>query len=108
VDIFLKSRPTFADTPGANGTLAQKASTWFTSYHRHFAYELSFTRERLGLLRYDVMVVFQTLNNIEKRLLETEYVNWLLDGQLRCASEQPGESNNISCDTVEEQLAKYI
>jgi hypothetical protein len=105
--MFLRSRPTFSDTLGVNSSIARIPSSWFTSYHRHFAYELLFTRERIGLLRYDVMVVFQTLNNIERRLLETEYINWLLDGQLRCASEQT-DKEGLSCETVEDQLSKYI
>lgn len=106
--MFLQSRPSFTDTLELNSSMARKPSNWFTSYHRHFAYELLFTRERIGLLRYDIMVVFQTLNNIERRLLETEYVNWLLDGQLRCAADNTGAEWSISCETVEEQLSKYI
>lgn len=105
--MFLRSRPTFSDTLDVNSSIARTPSSWFTSYHRHFAYELLFTRERIGLLRYDVMVVFQTLNNIERRLLETEYTNWLLDGQLRCASEQT-DQEGLSCETVEDQLSKYV
>ncbi|KAJ2964425.1 hypothetical protein NQZ79_g644 [Umbelopsis isabellina] len=108
VQKFMESRPSFATALDMNSTVAKKPSGWFASYHRHFAYELLFTRERIGLLRYDVMVMFQSLNNIEKRILETEYVNWLLDGKLRCAAGETQDDNSISCQTVEDQLSQIV
>lgn len=52
--------------------------------------ELKYTRERLGTLRYEVLTAFQLLNAMDRRILENEYWNWLIDEQLRCRN----NSNN--------------
>lgn len=36
------------------------------------------------MLRYDALLTFYQLNYIESRLLESEFVNWLLDVRSQC------------------------
>ncbi|ORZ16542.1 hypothetical protein BCR42DRAFT_37851 [Absidia repens] len=57
---------------------------WFSIRHRLTAAELTFTREQLAVIRYELLMAFKMLNGMEQRLLESEYWNWLLDQQSRC------------------------
>lgn len=36
------------------------------------------------MLRYDLLLTFRLLNLIDKRLLASEYINWLLDERAKC------------------------
>lgn len=81
---------------------------WFTTYHRLFASELLLTRERVGILRHDLLLTFQVLNNVEKRLLESEYVNWLLDGRARCVRDEARQRDSKLCEEVEQQLVDFM
>jgi len=46
--------------------------------------EISFARKKVATLRYDLLLTFRLINSIDKRLLESEYVNWLLDERAKC------------------------
>lgn len=60
---------------------------WSSKQHRHMAMELSYSRERLGAIRYELLSIFRILNRVEYQLLENEYWNWILDKQLNCQKE---------------------
>ncbi|KAG0186221.1 SNF1-interacting protein [Apophysomyces sp. BC1034] len=76
---------------------------WFSARHRRMAGELSYTRERLGAMRYELLSAFHMLNGVEHRLLESEYWNWLLDENLRCKTEYLTEG----CDEVLQEIEFY-
>jgi hypothetical protein len=46
--------------------------------------EILFARKKVAILRYDLLLTFRLINSIDKRLLESEYVNWLLDERAKC------------------------
>lgn len=78
--------------------------TWFSARHQLMGAELKYTRERLGTLRYEVLTAFQLLNAMDRRILENEYWNWLIDEQLRCRS----SSNHQGSSRCNEILAERI
>src|ERR1051325_11271391 len=57
---------------------------WLLHFHRRVSEEISFTRKKVAGLRYDLLLTFRLINSIDKRLLESEYVNWLLDERAKC------------------------
>ncbi|KAF9420572.1 SNF1-interacting protein [Podila epigama] len=57
---------------------------WLHPQHRRWATQIIFQRDRVGILRHDLLVTFEVLKQLERRLLETEYVNWIMDEQSRC------------------------
>ncbi|CAH1761721.1 14372_t:CDS:2 [Entrophospora sp. SA101] len=57
---------------------------WLLVSHRKLSTEIANSRKRLGILRYDLLLTFQMVNTIDKKLLEIEYVNWLLDERAKC------------------------
>ncbi|KAI8143142.1 hypothetical protein BJV82DRAFT_611536 [Fennellomyces sp. T-0311] len=90
--MFLATRP-------INGSTSHQ---WFNINHRRMAVELLFSRERVAMLRHDMLVIFQMLNQVDAQLLENEYINWLLDTRLLC------RMNNESCDHVHVQLKSFF
>ncbi|KAI7855698.1 hypothetical protein BDC45DRAFT_544871 [Circinella umbellata] len=90
--VFLATRP-------LNGTITHQ---WFNPKHRRMAIELLFSRERVAILRHDMLVIFQMLNQIDAQLLENEYINWLLDTRLIC------RSSNEPCENVHVQLKTFF
>ncbi|CAB4410113.1 unnamed protein product [Rhizophagus irregularis] len=46
--------------------------------------EISFARKKVAILRYDLLLTFRLINSIDRRLSESEYVNWLLDERAKC------------------------
>lgn len=90
--VFLATRP-------LNGTITHQ---WFNPKHRRMAIELLFSRERVAILRHDMLVIFQMLNQIDAQLLENEYINWLLDTRLIC------RSSNEPCENVHVQLKSFF
>ncbi|KAI9268822.1 hypothetical protein BDA99DRAFT_546152 [Phascolomyces articulosus] len=90
--LFLTTRP-------MNGTVTHQ---WFNPKHRRMAVELLFSRERVAMLRHDMLVIFQMLNQIDAQLLENEYINWLLDTRLIC------RSSNEPCENVHIQLKSFF
>ena len=57
---------------------------WLLPQHRRWATRIIFQRDRVGIMRHDLLVTFELLKQLERRLLETEYVNWLMDERSRC------------------------
>lgn len=67
-----------------NGTTQQWKDPWYSKVHRSMADELSYSRERIGAIRYELLSTFRILNKVEYQLLENEYWNWVADQKLRC------------------------
>ncbi|KAF9178966.1 Protein Aster-A [Haplosporangium sp. Z 11] len=57
---------------------------WLLPRHRQWATRIIFQRDRVGILRHDLLLTFEVLKQLERRLLETEYVNWIMDERSRC------------------------
>ncbi|KAF9917453.1 SNF1-interacting protein [Lobosporangium transversale] len=57
---------------------------WLSLHHRQWATKLIYQRDRVGILRHDLLLTFDTLKQLERRLLETEYINWIMDERSRC------------------------
>ncbi|KAG0199260.1 SNF1-interacting protein [Mortierella sp. GBA30] len=57
---------------------------WLLARHRRWATRIIFQRDRVGILRHDLLITFEVLKQLERRLLETEYVNWIVDERSRC------------------------
>lgn len=69
------------------------------------AVEFLFSRERVAMLRHDMLVIFNLLNQVDAQLLENEYVNWMLDTRKRCRlTGQPADT----CDKIQVQLESFI
>ncbi|ORE19893.1 hypothetical protein BCV71DRAFT_93991 [Rhizopus microsporus] len=71
---------------------------WSSRRHQLMALELSYARERVGTLRYELLSIFRILNSVEYQLLENEYWNWLGDKKLNCDS---------LCDIIEQEIVYY-
>lgn len=92
-----------------NQTAIVDQHRWFNATHHRMAVELLFSRERVALLRHDMLVIFQLLNEIDAQLLENEYINWMLDTRLRCRRRQPSLLLSSSqCDQVQTQLDTFF
>lgn len=81
---------------------------WFTMDHYHLAVDLNVSRERIAMLRHDVLAVFQVLNTLELQMVENEYMNWLLDTQLKCNYQPPENEASSLCQDVNLQLDKFF
>ncbi|KAG0238160.1 SNF1-interacting protein [Actinomortierella wolfii] len=57
---------------------------WIVPSHKRRAARLVFQRDRVGILRYDLLLTFERLNHLERQLIEVEYINWIMDEKLRC------------------------
>lgn len=72
--------------------------SWSSRRHQLMALELSYARERVGTLRYELLSIFRILNSVEYQLLENEYWNWLGDKKLNCGS---------LCEIIEQEIVYY-
>lgn len=87
---------------------------WFTVDHYHLAVDLNVSRERIAMLRHDLLTVFQVLNTLELQMVENEYMNWLLDTQLKCNYRPPTKEDPLAedastlCQDVNVQLDKFF
>ena len=79
---------------------------WFSMQHQLMGAELTYTRERLGALRYELLTAFKMLNTMDQRILENEYWNWLLDERLRC--EHTDDNNDGQNKDTCNQIVKEI
>ncbi|KAF8929529.1 SNF1-interacting protein [Dissophora ornata] len=70
----------FYDKP--TGTMTKYP--WLLPHHRRWATKIIFQRDRVGILRHDLLATFEVLKELERRLLETEYINWIMDERSRC------------------------
>ncbi|KAI8053147.1 uncharacterized protein B0P05DRAFT_561784 [Gilbertella persicaria] len=71
---------------------------WTSKQHRTMAAEIDIMKERLGVLRYELLSNFRILNLIECQLLENEYYNWVSDKMLHCQEDG-------LCQLLEDELA---
>ncbi|KAF9920933.1 SNF1-interacting protein [Linnemannia zychae] len=72
-------RDTFAEQHDA-----MERYPWLLPQHRQWANKILFQRDRIGIMRHDLLITFEALKQLEQRLLETEYFNWVLDERSRC------------------------
>lgn len=63
---------------------AMERYPWLLPQHRRWATKIIFQRDRVGIMRHDLLVTFEVLKQLERRLLEAEYVNWIMDERSRC------------------------
>ncbi|KAI8364665.1 uncharacterized protein BYT42DRAFT_589984 [Radiomyces spectabilis] len=87
-------------------TLAESNYSWYSGQHRLMAAELRYTRERLGALRYELLAAFRMLNGMERRALESEYWNWLLDENIRC-QQNDTLKRKTPCEEVQKEISLY-
>ncbi|KAI8346774.1 hypothetical protein BD560DRAFT_439570 [Blakeslea trispora] len=87
---------------------------WYHLEHYKIAVDLFNSRERLALLRHELLSMFKTLNQRDAQLLEKEYKNWLMDTQLKCkhypdlSPEDPRyRKATLLCQEVQEQLIQH-
>ncbi|KAK3815203.1 MAG: hypothetical protein J3Q66DRAFT_344017 [Benniella sp.] len=97
---------------------------WLLPHHRRWATWITFQRDRVGILRHDLLATFGTLKQLERRLLETEYVNWIMDERSRCrlwerkkaggaigrfrTQRVPGQDEEMEQSLDHEQLEEHI
>ncbi|KAI8987418.1 hypothetical protein BDF20DRAFT_910043 [Mycotypha africana] len=79
---------------------------WYYSGHHQFATDILFSRQRLAMVRYDMLVLFQLLNDLDVQLLQDEYVNWLMDRRMFCRDPDT-DFVKSHCDDVRRQLKLY-
>ncbi|KAI9491484.1 hypothetical protein BDB00DRAFT_483753 [Zychaea mexicana] len=83
-------------------------SKWYSMRHQLMGAELTYTRERLGALRYEILTAFKMLNMMDQKILENEYWNWLLDERMRCenltaaATGGSGTNDAVCADIIKE------
>ncbi|KAI9265211.1 hypothetical protein BDA99DRAFT_604465 [Phascolomyces articulosus] len=87
----------------------RRDNKWFSMQHQLMGAELTYTRERLGALRYELLTAFRMLNMMDQRMLENEFWNWLLDERLRCEHRtyhdpQQQQQNDTTCDEISKQV----
>ncbi|KAI9279632.1 hypothetical protein BY458DRAFT_553750 [Sporodiniella umbellata] len=97
--LFLESNP-------RNQTLRDFRHNWYSSRHRQLAIDLLFSRERIAMLRHDVLVLFQLVNDVDAHLLENEYTNWLMDTRLQCLSSET-HYDEARCADINRQLVSF-
>ncbi|KAF7724746.1 SNF1-interacting protein [Apophysomyces ossiformis] len=98
-----KSFQLFLQTVSASNTTAEQQHNWYNMKHYKLATDLDISRERVAMLRHEMLTIFQLLNKVDGQLLENEYMNWLLDNRLKCS-----EQDNAICDEVNEQLYTFF
>ncbi|KAK4520326.1 uncharacterized protein ATC70_008459 [Mucor velutinosus] len=131
---FLKSsiQPPYADSISFKAFLQSKRSDveakeqhvdeyainsrhWYAVEHYRLAVDLDMSRDRIAMLRHDMLTIFQVLNKLDTQLVENEYTNWLLDTRLKCKyylplSEQDPRAEKAAdlCQDVRSQLEKLF
>lgn len=89
-----------------NQSLGSYKHNWYSTRHRQLAVDLLFSRERVAMLRHDVLVLFQLVNEVDAHLLENEYTNWLMDTRLQCLSPE-FDYDEARCEDVNRQLVSF-
>ncbi|KAG2234954.1 hypothetical protein INT48_005108 [Thamnidium elegans] len=90
-------------------------SHWYSVEHYRLAIDLDISRERIAMLRHDMLVIFQVLNKIDSQLVESEYTNWLLDTRLKCKyypslpeQDSRSEKSVVLCNDIKTQLDRLF
>lgn len=88
---------------------------WFSVDHYRLAVDLDISREKIAMLRHDMLTIFQVLNKVDSQLIENEYMNWLLDTRLKCKyypslpEEDPrSEKAIVLCNDIKRQLDRLF
>ena len=88
---------------------------WYDVEHYRLAVDLDISRDRIAMLRHDMLTIFQVLNKLDAQLVENEYTNWLLDTRLKCkyypplAEQDPRAEKAVDlCSDVKSQLDKLF
>lgn len=89
--------------------------TWYHVDHYQLALDLDISRERIAMLRHDMLLIFQVLNRVDSQLVESEYMNWLLDTKLKCKynprfpeSDPRSEKSMVLCQDIKRQLDRLF
>ncbi|CAO3658004.1 unnamed protein product [Rhizopus stolonifer] len=96
----------FLESNSHNQSLGSYKHNWYSTRHRQLAVDLLFSRERVAMLRHDVLVLFQLVNEVDAHLLENEYTNWLMDTRLQCLSPE-SDYDEARCEDVNRQLVSF-
>lgn len=87
---------------------------WYAVEHYRLAVDLDMSRDRIAMLRHDMLTIFQVLNKLDTQLVENEFMNWLLDTRLKCkyyplAEQDPRAEKTLDlCKDVKTQLHKLF
>ncbi|KAF1803955.1 hypothetical protein FB192DRAFT_1277897 [Mucor lusitanicus] len=88
---------------------------WYAVEHYRLAVDLDMSRDRIAMLRHDMLTIFQVLNKLDTQLVENEYTNWLLDTRLKCKyypslpeQDPRAEKAMDLCKDVKNQLDKLF
>lgn len=115
--LFLESKD---DTDSNTTTALIYNRHWYSVDHYRLAVDLDISRERIAMLRHDMLIIFQVLNKVDSQLVENEYMNWLLDTRLKCKyflhhqqeqeEEEEGvvEKSLLLCNDIKRQLDRLF
>ncbi|KAG0313499.1 SNF1-interacting protein [Dissophora globulifera] len=81
---------------------------WLMPHHQRWATKIVFQRDRVGILRHDLLVTFEVLKQLERRLLETEYINWIMDERSRCRLWERRKNTAMELKRMKEQQRKTV
>ncbi|KAF9986670.1 SNF1-interacting protein [Modicella reniformis] len=79
--------------------------SWLLPHHRRWATWTTFQRDKVGILRHDLLLTFGMLRQLERRLLEAEYFNWIMDEKSRC---RLWERRRVKDGTVDDSESKEV
>lgn len=111
--LFLKSKQD--ETNGVERPNDITNRDWYHVEHYRLAIDLDISRERIAMLRHDMLIIFQVLNKVDSQLVENEYMNWLLDTRLKCKYNPPldphdprAEKSVSLCHDIRKQLDRLF
>lgn len=91
------------------------SNNWYSVDHYRLAVDLDVSRERIAVLRHDMLTTFQVLNKVDSQMIENEYINWLLDTKLKCtynprlSEDDPRAEKSIAlCSDIKRQLDRLF
>ncbi|KAI9468461.1 MAG: hypothetical protein EXX96DRAFT_513009 [Benjaminiella poitrasii] len=68
-----------SDNDSDSVSVGRQQEDWVTKEHAWVAAELSYAKQRLGAIRYELLSAWKIMNGVERELLEAERENWLTD-----------------------------
>ncbi|CEP07785.1 hypothetical protein [Parasitella parasitica] len=109
--VFLQSKSDAA----AKEAYALNSRHWYASEHYRLAVDLDMSRDRVAMLRHDMLTAFKMLNKLDTQLVENEFINWLLDTRFKCKyypplpEQDPRAEKAIDlCKDIKDQLDKLL
>ncbi|KAI8139083.1 hypothetical protein BJV82DRAFT_628160 [Fennellomyces sp. T-0311] len=115
--LYSNLQPPYADSASFQSFLKQTAGQnslqgyrWSSDRYRQAAFDLDTNRDRLAILRHDLLMIFRLLNKVDTDLRESQYMNWLLDSRARCHTNKldQDQQEHLSCQEVVYQLDTYF